>query len=75
LSYRHQTTAEIGNYPYIKQYIKRHFNTFTGVTLEQMFIEQLIERHEFTQIRAIRRFLFSIPAHHDKRSTVNLRAP
>ncbi|EDN66175.1 ATPase [Beggiatoa sp. PS] len=48
--YRHQTTAEIGNYTYIKQYIKRHFNTFTGAILEQMFTEQLIENHEFTQI-------------------------
>jgi len=48
--YRHQTTAEIGNYIYIKQYIKRHFNTFTGAILEQMFTEQLIENHEFTQI-------------------------
>lgn len=48
--HRHQTTAEIGNYTYIKQYIKRHFNTFTGTILEQMFTEQLIERHEFTQI-------------------------
>lgn len=48
--YRHQTTAEIGNYAYIRQIIKRDFNTFTGAILEQMFIEQLIETHQFTQI-------------------------
>jgi len=48
--YRHQSTAEIGNYSYIKQIIKRDFSTFTGPVLEQIFQEQLIESHQFTQI-------------------------
>ncbi len=48
--YRHQTIAEIGNYAYIKQIIKRDFSTFSGEILEQIFTEQLMETQQFTQI-------------------------
>jgi AAA+ ATPase superfamily predicted ATPase len=50
--HRYQSTTEIGNYKYIKQIIKRDFNTFTGKILEQIFREQLMASQEFSQIGA-----------------------
>ena len=39
--YKHRSAIEIGNYDYVKNIVKRDFNTFSGLFLEKYFTEKL----------------------------------
>ncbi|HBX52108.1 MAG: ATPase [Bacteroidetes bacterium RIFOXYA12_FULL_35_11] len=48
--YKYRSAVEIENFDYVKQIVKRDFDTFSGSFLEKYFIEKTILSKEYTSI-------------------------
>src|SRR5699024_4224792 len=48
--YKHRSAVEIGNYVYIKEVIKRDYETYSGHILEKYFVEKLKLENKYNTI-------------------------
>ena len=48
--YKYRSTVEIGNLAYLKEIVKRDYQTYSGRILEKYFIEKMIEEGNFSAI-------------------------
>ena len=48
--YKYRSAIEIGNYNYVKQIVKRDFETYSGSFLEKYFREKLANTQQYSQI-------------------------
>ena len=48
--YKNQTIIQANNFDYLKELVKRDFDTYRGIFLEKLFVEYLKETGKYTQI-------------------------
>ena len=48
--YKYRSSIEIGNFEYVKNIVKRDFNTYSGLFLEKYFTQKLLLTKEYSLI-------------------------
>jgi len=48
--YKYRSAVEIGNFEYLRNILKRDYETYSGIMLEKYFRQKLIETKEFSEI-------------------------